>query len=54
MATHGRTEKAPVHSGERVRQGYIALRKPWQRWVFFGGLAGFVLLAIFGRLMFGA
>lgn len=35
-----------VLSEEKARQGYIALRKPWQRAVFIAGLAGFVILAV--------
>lgn len=41
-------EKRPkVYSAEKVRQGDIILRKPWQRIVFLSGLAApFVLLLI--------
>lgn len=41
-------EKRPkVYSAEKVRQGDIVLRKPWQRIVFLFGLAApFVLLLV--------
>jgi len=47
-ATTGeRARRAPVSlSGRAARQGTINLRKPWQRWVFFGGVAGFAVLAL--------
>ncbi len=31
---------------EKARQGEIILRKPWQRMVFLGSLAGVMILAI--------
>lgn len=40
----------PAYSGERVRQGYIALNTPRRRWIFFSGLVGFVVLAILAAL----
>lgn len=39
---------------EKARQGYVALKTPARRWVFFGGLAAFVLLVIFLTLFAGA
>lgn len=39
---------------EKARQGYIALKTPARKWVFFGGLAAFVLLMIFLTLVAGA
>ena len=42
--------RGPVYSGEKVRQGEIVLRTPSRRLVFFGGLVGFVLLAVIFRL----
>ncbi|MEQ9811859.1 MAG: hypothetical protein RLO50_03700 [Azospirillaceae bacterium] len=33
-------------SARQARQGTINLRKPWQRWVFFGGTAAFAVLAL--------
>jgi len=35
-----------TYSAERVRQGQIILRKPWQRAVFIAGLAGCVVLLL--------
>lgn len=43
----------PTYRAEDVRQGEIVLKKPWQRWVFFAGLAGMVLLALIGKFGFG-
>lgn len=34
--------------GEKARQGHVVLRTPARRWIFFGGLIGFVLLALLG------
>lgn len=34
------------YPAEKARQGEIILRKPWQRVVFIGGLAGVVVLAL--------
>jgi hypothetical protein len=43
----GRNEDArKTYSAQDVRQGYIVLRTPLRRWVFFGGLAGLVLLGL--------
>jgi hypothetical protein len=35
-----------VYSGEKVRQGDIILRKPWQRFVFLFGLVAPVILLL--------
>ena len=35
-----------VYPAEKARQGEIVLRRPWQRVVFLGGLAGCVLLVL--------
>jgi hypothetical protein len=35
------------YPAEKARGGEIILKKPWQRWVFIGGLVGIVLVAIF-------
>ena len=43
MKTTARTKPYPA---EKARQGEIILRKPWQRYVFFGALAASVVLAI--------
>jgi hypothetical protein len=42
------TSKPPVdpYTAERVRQGEIILRKPWERVVFFGALALAMVLAL--------
>lgn len=38
-----------TYSVRDVRQGEVILRHRWSRWIFFGGLAGLVLLlAILG------
>jgi hypothetical protein len=40
-----RNPRQKIYSAEKVRQGDIVLRKPWQRIVFFAGLiAPLVLL----------
>ena len=48
-----RSSKAPSpwraddrYSAERVRQGQIVLRKPWQRILFAAGLAGCMLVPL--------
>jgi hypothetical protein len=43
--------EGPTYSAERARQGRIVLRAPWQRWVFFGGLAAIVILALIYRFL---
>jgi hypothetical protein len=42
------TSKPPVdpYTAERVRQGEIILRKPWERVVFFGALVLAMVLAL--------
>jgi hypothetical protein len=42
IAPTGRT----VYPAEKARQGEIVLRRPWQRMVFIGGLAGCGLLVL--------
>ncbi len=44
-------DEGPTYSAERVRQGRIVLRAPWQRWVFFGGLIAIVILALLYRFL---
>jgi hypothetical protein len=39
------------YPAQKARGAVIILRKPWQRIVFFGGLAGCVLLALIAALM---
>jgi hypothetical protein len=36
----------PPYPAEKARGGEIILRLPWQRWVFFGGLAGMFVLVL--------
>lgn len=43
--------QGPTYPAERARQGRIALRAPWQRWVFFGGLVAIVVLALLYRFL---
>lgn len=45
-------EPAP-YPAEKARQGEIVLRRPWQRYVFFGSLAGIVLLLLILRVAAG-
>ena len=41
------------YPAEKARQGVIILRKPWQRLVFFGGLALPVILLLIATLFPG-
>lgn len=43
-------EAPKTYSAQDVRQGQIILRKRWQRWVFFGGLAALVLFVLLIRI----
>ncbi len=43
-------EAPKTYSAQDVRQGQIILRKAWQRWVFFGGLAALVVLLLVLRI----
>lgn len=43
MTDRDRNEPYPA---DKARQGEIILRAPWQRMVFFGGLAGMLLLLL--------
>jgi hypothetical protein len=44
--------KAPEpYPAEKARGAEIVLKKAWQRYVFFGGLAGIVLLAVLLRIL---
>ena len=36
----------PPYPAEKARGAEIILRRPWQRYVFFGGLVGIVLLLL--------
>jgi len=42
------------YPADKARGAEIELRRPWQRYVFIGGLAGIVLLLIVLRLLAGA
>jgi hypothetical protein len=41
------------YPAEKARGATIVLRRPWQRYVFFGGLAGIVVLLLILRLAAG-
>jgi hypothetical protein len=43
----------PPYPGEKARGAEIILRRPWERYVFFGALAGVVLLVIVVALISG-
>jgi hypothetical protein len=45
------TEPYPA---EKARQGEIILRRPWQRYIFFGSLAAMVLLLLILRIVAGS
>jgi len=52
MSKHGNDTRRITLKAEKARQGYIALKTPARRWIFFGGLAAFVLL-VFALSLFG-
>jgi len=35
-----------VHAPEEARQGQVVLKSPRQRWMFFAGIAGAIVLAL--------
>jgi hypothetical protein len=39
------SNQPPAYPGEKARGGEIILRRPWERYVFIGGLVGMVILA---------
>jgi hypothetical protein len=41
----------PEYSAEKARGGEIILRRRWQRLVFIGGLAGFVVLVVLFNML---
>jgi hypothetical protein len=46
--------KQPMpYPAEKARQGEIILRRPWQRYVFFGSLAAIVAMLLILRIMAG-
>jgi len=48
MVREGPAQRLPTeqYDVEKARGGEIILRRPWQRYVFIGGLVGAVLLVI--------
>ncbi len=46
----GPPEPAP-YPADKARGAEIELRRPWQRYVFIGGLAGMVLLLVVLKLL---
>ncbi len=47
-----RREPQP-YPAEKARGAEIILRRPWQRWTFFGGLAAILVLLLVLRLAAG-
>lgn len=47
-------KKPEPYPAEKARQGEIILRRPWQRYVFFGSLAGIVVLLLILRIAAGS
>jgi hypothetical protein len=43
-------DDGPHYPADKVRQGEIELRKPWQRLVFIGGLVGIIILVLIVQL----
>jgi hypothetical protein len=39
------------YPADKARGGEIELRRPWQRWLFIGGLVGIFLLVLALRLL---
>ena len=46
MERNIRKQDIPAYPAEKASQGEIILKRPWQRAVFFGGLAAAVLLPL--------
>jgi hypothetical protein len=42
------------YPAEKARQGEIILRRPWQRYIFFGSLAAIVVLLLILRILAGS
>jgi hypothetical protein len=38
------TNQPPPYPGEKARGGEVILRRPWERYVFIGGLVGMVVV----------
>jgi hypothetical protein len=49
MVKHDPVHRTP-YPAEKARGAEIILKRPWQRYVFFGGLIGIVLLVLILRL----
>jgi hypothetical protein len=47
-------ERPDPYPAEKARGGEIVLKKPWQRYFFFGALAGVVLLLVILRIVANA
>ena len=47
------TSNPPPYPGDKARGAEVILRRPWERYVFFGALAGMILLLIVLALMAG-
>lgn len=52
LMTSERDADREAYPAEKARQGEIILRTPARRVIFFGGLIGFVLLALILRFAF--
>jgi len=54
MVREGPAQKPPPpepYPADKARGAYIEMRRPWQQWVFIGGLVGIVVLLLFLRLL---
>jgi hypothetical protein len=51
MATPRPQDRQKDYPARKARGAVIILKRPWQRIVFFGGLAGCVLLAFIAALL---
>jgi hypothetical protein len=52
MVREGSAQRLPTdYDADKTRGGEIILRRPWQRYVFIGGLVGAVLLVIILRII---
>jgi hypothetical protein len=52
MVREGPAQRLPTdYDADKARGGEIILRRPWQRYVFIGGLVGAVLLVIILRII---
>ena len=52
VALSGMDRREP-YPADKARGAYIELRRPWQRYVFIGGLAGIVVLLLVLRILAG-